>query len=70
MMSGGGFAGSIGYIVPLSILTGIFLIRWETAGYEKTKMKKEKKVARAFGWVNVAAGIGLYVGNMIFDKLS
>jgi len=68
MMGGGGFAGTLGYIVPLCLITGILIIRWEVVGYGRAKMGREKKFARVLGWINVLCGIGLYVGNWLFAK--
>jgi len=68
-MRGGGYTGSLGYIVPLCLITGAFLLRWEVVMYQKTKQKREKKFARTLGWINVIAGIGMYAGNWIVSKL-
>ena len=69
MMRGSGYAGSLGYIVPLCILSGILILRWDVVMYGKMKMKKEKKFARALGWLNLAGGIGLFAGNWLYGKL-
>jgi len=69
MLRGGGYGGTLGYIVPLCILAGLFILRWEVVMYQKAKLKIEKKFAKALGWINVIAGVGLYIGNWIFTRL-
>ncbi|QTH41229.1 hypothetical protein J4772_27310 [Cohnella sp. LGH] len=69
MLRSGGYGGSLGYIVPLCILTGLFILRWEIVMYQKLKLKREKKFAKALGWINVVAGVGLYIGNWFFTRL-
>ncbi|WP_372631280.1 CLC_0170 family protein [Cohnella sp.] len=68
-MRGSGYIGSLGYIVPLCLITGVLLLRWEVVMYQKTKLKREKNFARTLGWINVIAGIGMYAGNWIVSKL-
>ncbi len=69
MMRGSGYAGSLGYIVPLCILTGILILRWDVVMYGKMKLKREKKFSKVLGWINLWAGVGLFAVNWIYAKL-
>jgi len=68
VIGGNGYTGSFGYIIPLCLLTGLFILRWDVKGYETSSMGKEKKVAGIVGWINVWCGILLFVGNWIFNR--
>lgn len=68
MLSGIGYTGSLGYIIPLCLLTGLIILRWDVKGYVASKMKKERKVAEFIGWLNVGLGIMLFVGKWVMDK--
>lgn len=70
MFGGYGYTGSLGYIIPLCILTGVVILRLDVIGYEIESMKKEKKVARFLGWLNISCGIVLFVGNWIINQWS
>lgn len=67
----GGYTGALDYIVPLSIITGIIILRLEVKGYGKSGgMRKEKKISRFLGWMNVVVGISLYVLDRISHAVS
>ncbi|XID90605.1 CLC_0170 family protein [Paenibacillaceae bacterium WGS1546] len=69
-MMSGGYTGALDYIVPLSIITGAIILRWEVKGYRKSGLRKEKNISRFLGWVNVLVGLGLYVLDRIGHALS
>lgn len=60
-----GYTGSIGYVVPLWIISGIVVLLLEKKGYQRANMNKEKKVAGFLGWFNLSIGVLIYVGNMV-----
>ncbi len=70
MIGGNSFTGSLGYIIPLCVVTGIIILRLDVKGYEALAMNKEKKVARFIGWANVSLGIVLYVGTWVMGMMS
>jgi hypothetical protein len=70
MIGGYGYTGSLGYIIPLCLMTGLIILRLDVKRYEASALNKEKKVARFIGWVNVSLGILLFVGTWVIKKLS
>ncbi|MFC4598531.1 CLC_0170 family protein [Cohnella hongkongensis] len=68
-MHGSGYAGSLGYVVPLCIFTGLLMLRWEVVMYKKMKMMRERRFAKVCGWINIVTGALLYAGNWAFDHL-
>jgi hypothetical protein len=62
--------GSFGYIIPLCLITGFFILRLDVKGYKISGMNKEMKVASFLGWANVCLGVLLYVVKWVFNLLS
>lgn len=63
------YAGSIRYVVPIWILSGVLMLVMDKALYAAAKMKKEKKIAVFLGWVNITFGVGIYVANWILVRM-
>lgn len=63
------YAGSIRYVVPIWILSGILILVMDKQIYAAVKMNKEKKVAGFLGWVNIVFGVGIYVANWILVRM-
>lgn len=62
------YINSILYIVFLFVGTGLFILLVDVKGYVKKKMKKEKKIARFLGWLNVSLGGLIFVGNWVYHQ--
>ncbi|QHT61001.1 hypothetical protein GXP70_14280 [Paenibacillus lycopersici] len=56
----------ISYAVPLLLVTGFILVRFDAAGYKKEQMRTEQMLSRFLGWTNVTLGAALYVLKSIF----
>lgn len=63
------YAGSIRYVVPIWIISGILMLVMDKTLYAAAKMNKEKKIAGFLGWVNITFGIGIYVANWIAVRM-
>ncbi|RFU66390.1 hypothetical protein D0469_17305 [Peribacillus saganii] len=59
--------GYINYLVIIFIVTGIFILRYDAGTYKVAKMKKEYRVARITGWVNIVMGIFIYGANWAYE---
>jgi hypothetical protein len=57
------FIGHINSIILLMMITGAGILIVDMRGYDKRKMKKEKKAARFFGWFNLVLGALMWGGN-------
>lgn len=60
--------GYLNYVVFLLLGTGILILAFDVKGYRLEKMKKEEKVSRYIGWINVALGIVTFIGNWAYKK--
>ncbi|MFD0673168.1 CLC_0170 family protein [Cohnella sp. GCM10027633] len=58
-----GYTGSAGYVAPMWILSGLFILLLEKKGYSRMNMRREMKATGLLGWLNLAAGVLFYVGN-------
>jgi hypothetical protein len=67
--SGIGYIGYINYSVVIFIVSGLLLLYFDVTGYGIQEMKKEQKVARILGWVNVSLGSLMFIGNWFFQRL-
>ncbi|MFD0711396.1 CLC_0170 family protein [Paenibacillus sp. GCM10027626] len=62
------FAGHLGYIISLFLMTGLLMLRLDVRRYELAKMGKEKSVARFLGWLNVALGSVFFVALLAYRE--
>ncbi|RFU66693.1 CLC_0170 family protein [Peribacillus glennii] len=60
--------GYINYLVGTFILSGIFLLRYDTGTYRVAKMKRELKWARFAGWSNIVLGIVTFGANWVYEN--
>jgi hypothetical protein len=67
---GNGHTGSFAYIIPLCLITGLFILYLDVKGYKISGMNKERKVAGFLGWANICLGVLLFVGKWVINKLS
>ncbi|MEH7382907.1 CLC_0170 family protein [Bacillus sp. JJ1533] len=63
------FIGYLNYAVILSITTGILILIFDVKSYKKAKMKKEQRVSKVLGWVNIAAGFIIFIVNWVYQKM-
>ncbi|ACT01786.1 CLC_0170 family protein [Paenibacillus sp. JDR-2] len=67
-MLGGYTIGYLYYAITLFIVSGLLVIYIDVRDLSKDKkQKKELKVSRFIGWFNIAAGVFLWVGDIIID---
>ncbi|MCC3374396.1 CLC_0170 family protein [Cohnella sp. REN36] len=50
------------FSIPIWLITGYLLLHLEAAIFRSKKMKKEAAVSRGIGWLNVAIGLAIWVG--------
>jgi len=60
--------GYLNYTVSLLIVTGILILFFDVKGYKLENMKKEAKVSKYLGWVNVVLGLAVLIGNWVYHK--
>lgn len=61
------YYGYIKYIIILFIISALFILRFDVKLYDREKMKREKKVARFIGWLNLTLGGLMYVLNWAYQ---
>ncbi|ALS26616.1 CLC_0170 family protein [Paenibacillus cisolokensis] len=61
-MIGEFYSGYFNFAVPLWLLTGWFILRLDVKKYEDAGMRKEMKVSRILGWLNLVVGALLLIG--------
>ncbi|MGZ4031335.1 MAG: CLC_0170 family protein [Tumebacillaceae bacterium] len=57
----------INFLVILFLISGIFVLVFDTLVYKQQNQTKEEKVSRFLGWMNIALGILSYVGNWVIQ---
>jgi hypothetical protein len=57
----------INFLVMLFLVTGIFVLVFDTKVYKQQKQAKEEKVSRVLGWMNIALGVLSYAGNWVIQ---
>ncbi|MDF2725947.1 MAG: hypothetical protein K0Q59_5625 [Paenibacillus sp.] len=63
-----GYPGFLSYAIPLWLVSGVIILRIDTQGYKLAKMDKERKMSRFSGWLNIALGLSVLVGNWLLEK--
>lgn len=63
------YAGSVGYVIPIWIITGILILTLDWNIYKTAKMNKEKKLSKVLGWLNIALGVAIYVANYVANRM-
>jgi uncharacterized membrane protein len=66
-MSSGYSIGYINFTIFLLLMTGGLILRFDVKSYEFMNLKKEKKMARILGWLNVVLGVAIFIGNWIYQ---
>ncbi len=61
------YAGSVGYVIPIWIITGILILTLDWNIYKAANMNKEKKLSKFLGWLNITLGVGIYVANHVVE---
>lgn len=51
------------YLAGLFLVTGLLILVFDVRTYTMADMNKEKKVARALGWINLVFSVIVSVGN-------
>lgn len=62
------YISSVFYVVLLFVLTGLLILLIDIKGYRNKKLTKERKVARALGWLNLSVGTLAFVANWIYRQ--
>jgi len=60
--------GYLNYTVFLLVVTGILILLFDVKGYKLEKMKKEAKVSKYIGWVNVVLGLAVFISNWVYHQ--
>jgi uncharacterized membrane protein len=60
--------GYVNYTILLLLLTGGLILQVDVKNYKSTKLVKEKKLALVLGWLNLALGAAIFVGNWIYQR--
>ncbi|WP_438824236.1 CLC_0170 family protein [Bacillus sp. JJ1562] len=63
------FIGYLNYVVILSVTTGVLILLFDVKNYKKAKMKKEQKVSKVLGWLNISAGLFVLILNWVYQKI-
>lgn len=56
------------YLVLLLLVTGIMVLVFDAKAYKKEQQKKEEKVSRFLGWINISLAVLVLVGNWVLQK--
>ncbi|WP_042461996.1 CLC_0170 family protein [Neobacillus dielmonensis] len=60
--------GYMMYAIILFGLSGLILLLTDVKKYKKDGLKKEQKVSRLLGWMNIMIGTGLLAFNWIYQN--
>ncbi|MED1792743.1 CLC_0170 family protein [Brevibacillus nitrificans] len=66
MITGGSISFSI-YVIPMLLLSGVFILRVDVKRYAMPGMQKEKKASQFLGWFNLILGILLLLVNSLLQ---
>lgn len=56
------------YFFALLLVSGVLILRFDVTLYQMAEMNKERKAARALGWLNVALACCIGVGYWIYKQ--
>ena len=56
------------YLVLVLLVTGIMVLVFDAKAYKKEQQKKEEKVSRFLGWINISLAVLVLVGNWVLQK--
>lgn len=60
-------SGYLIYVVFLLIIAGLLNVFVDAPQYKKKQMRREGKHAFFLGWINVAAGALLWIGDKVYS---
>jgi hypothetical protein len=61
------YIGYLNYVIVLCWVTGGLILLTDVKAYKNASLKKEQKVSKFLGLVNISIGFGLIAGNFIFS---
>jgi hypothetical protein len=63
------YIGYLNFVIAISWVTGLLILLTDVKAYQHASLKKEQKVSKFLGWVNIAIGFGLIAADFIYTRL-
>lgn len=61
------YIGYLSYVILICWVTGGLILLTEVKAYKNASLKKEQKVSKFLGWVNISIGFGLLAAKFIYS---
>ncbi|WHY03040.1 CLC_0170 family protein [Neobacillus sp. DY30] len=61
------YIGYLSYVILICWVTGGLILLTEVKAYKNASLKKEQKVSKFLGWVNISIGFGLLAAEFIYS---
>jgi hypothetical protein len=62
------YIGYLSYVIAICWVTGVLILLTDVKAYQRASMKKEQKVSRILGFVNISIGFGLIAADFIYKQ--
>lgn len=60
------YIGYFHYVIVLCWITGGLILFTDVKAYKNASLKKEQKVSKYLGWVNILIGFGIITADFIY----
>lgn len=61
------YIGYLNYVIVLCWVSGGLILFTDVKAYKNASLKKEQKVSKYLGWVNILIGFGIITGDFIYS---
>lgn len=62
------YIGYLTYVILICWVTGGLILLTDVKAYKNATLKKEQKVSKFLGWVNIIIGFGLIAADFIYSR--
>ena len=62
------YIGYLNYVIVICLITGTLILFTDVKAYKHAALKKEQKVSKILGWVNISIGIGLKAADFVYSQ--
>ncbi|MEH6994232.1 CLC_0170 family protein [Neobacillus drentensis] len=63
------YIGYLNFVIGICWVTGMLILLTDVKAYQHASLKKEQKVSKFLGWVNISIGFGLIAADFIYTRV-
>ncbi|MFP7296610.1 CLC_0170 family protein [Neobacillus niacini] len=63
------YIGYLNFVIGICWVTGLLILLTDVKAYQHASLKKEQKVSRYLGWINISIGFGIMAADFIYTRI-